>query len=169
MSASSIFHLLYCFKGRISRLTYVVSTVSVMAFLALALFVVWAIAPADRYDDSALMGMVIAFLCTIFALAIVPAFAITVRRLQDRNKSAAWLLPFWAVPSALDKIADRIPEGDALWWLCVATWFALTVWAFVELVFLNGTEGDNAYGSDPLDVQVSAGVDIATPRPLPAA
>ncbi len=168
MHHPSLGKLFFSFNGRISRLTYVLGTLAVLALIAAALLVVWATSPADHMGDNGLMAVVIGYLAVIILLAIVPAFAVTVKRLQDRNKSAAWLLPFWLVPSALDKIADRLPEGEPLWWACVATGVALTVWAFVELMVLKGTDGDNAYGPDPLKSMGSEGETLNGPGPLAA-
>ena len=53
-----------------------------------------------------------------------PQFAIAVKRLHDRNKSARWLILLF------------VPIVGALWML-------------VELGFLRGTRGINKWGDDP--------------------
>ncbi len=74
-------------------------------------------------------------------------FALAVKRLHDRNKSAWWLLIFYLLPSILEgvgKVADGV--GIAFSFASIG----LSIWALVELGFLRGTPGPNDYGPDPL-------------------
>jgi len=64
-------------------------------------------------------------LYALFSLAtFLPSIAVTVRRLHDRNQTGWW---WW------------------LWLVPVIGWIVLIVWYCIK-----GTEGDNAYGHDPL-------------------
>jgi uncharacterized membrane protein YhaH (DUF805 family) len=75
--------------------------------------------------------------------------ATTIKRLHDRDKSGWWIVAFLIAPPLLRGIADRFDE-----WSVVAVVFSLaamvlTVWGFVELLFLRGTSGPNRFGPDP--------------------
>jgi len=61
----------------------------------------------------------------VYLLIIWPALAISVKRWHDRDKSGWWVL---------------IAFVPLIGWL----------WALIETGFLEGTSGDNQYGSDPL-------------------
>ena len=73
--------------------------------------------------DTALTGGVLAVIANI--LSIFPSTAIGVKRFHDRDKSGWWVL------------ITLIPVIGALWYL-------------VECGFLEGTDGDNKYGPNPL-------------------
>ena len=78
----------------------------------------------------------------------------TTRRLHDRDKSAWWLLVFYLVPGVLGQLANAAwsdgAAGTALHTILALAGFALTIWGFVEIGCLRGTEGSNSYGPDPL-------------------
>ena len=60
-------------------------------------------------------------------------FAVTVKRLHDRNKSAWWLVLWWAISG----IGSVFTYGLAS--------IAIALWAFIELGCLAGTPGQNRY------------------------
>jgi uncharacterized membrane protein YhaH (DUF805 family) len=93
-----------------------------------------------------------------------PGFAITVRRLHDRNKSderawfflgtpllgnlISWLLP--PLPASLSMFVYLL--------LLLLLQFAILVvslWALIELGFLRGTTGDNRFGPDLLPPDIA--------------
>jgi len=85
----------------------------------------------------------------------VASFAIAIKRLHDRNRSAWWLLLFYMGPVLF------IATGVAIMWptaggasfllgLCLIGGFALAIWGSVEIGFLRGTTGYNRFGPDPL-------------------
>ena len=101
----------------------------------------------------------IAAMAVIYLLVVWAGFAIFVKRLHDRGKSAWWLLLYWLLPLALQafmfatapSILDaimgvRTPLGHAAYG--VAT--LISLWVFIELYFFRGTRGDNRFGPDPL-------------------
>jgi uncharacterized membrane protein YhaH (DUF805 family) len=78
----------------------------------------------------------------------------TTERLHDRDKSAWWLVVFYLVPGVLGQLAKTawLPgtAGAVQYYVLALAGFALTIWGFVEIGFLRGTAGSNAYGPDPL-------------------
>jgi uncharacterized membrane protein YhaH (DUF805 family) len=90
---------------------------------------------------------------TLFNLAIaIPALllglALNAKRLHDRDKSAWWLLVFYAMPTILSTAADRMEDAQFI--LLHVVSFGIGVWYFIELGCLRGTVGPNRYGPDPL-------------------
>jgi uncharacterized membrane protein YhaH (DUF805 family) len=81
-------------------------------------------------------------------------FSITTERLHDRNKSAWWLVVFYGLPAVLGQLAKAAwfagAAGAVFHYILALAGFALTIWGFVEIGFLRGTAGSNAYGPDPL-------------------
>ena len=123
-------------EGRISRWQFWRGILIVMAMLAVTF-------------------AVIIWLVPIFGLAaiIIAPFAIVmlcVQRLHDRNKSGWWVLIFVFLPNIVDNVRDKVADVSPLWWVLVATGFAVTLWGLIEIGFLPGTVGDNDYGPDPL-------------------
>ena len=64
-------------------------------------------------------------------------FAVSVKRLHDRDKSAWWILLWWAI----FVIGGAITFGIAS--------IAVLIWVFIELGCLEGTQGRNRYGYPP--------------------
>jgi uncharacterized membrane protein YhaH (DUF805 family) len=151
---------LFDFRGRINRLRYwqfaLVSGFFVLAIAAIAVPYML-IAHRDSMnigDDLSPFGVVtMAGVCTVVVAFIVSLFAIYVKRLHDRNKSAWWLLPFVVLPSVMDWIAGPQKAGvppSAMAVILGLIAFGLSSWALVELGFLRGTNGTNRFGPDPL-------------------
>ncbi|MDR3527367.1 MAG: DUF805 domain-containing protein [Rhizomicrobium sp.] len=98
----------------------------------------------------------------LFVLFIVAYFAVFVKRLHDRNKSASWLLVFVALPWVLDIVVlatgsvGGLPQGLFVGPVGIVRGVAyvlvclIGLWAFIELYFLRGTRGENRFGPDPL-------------------
>jgi uncharacterized membrane protein YhaH (DUF805 family) len=135
--------LLFGFQGRIGRLGFWVATATQAAVIvAVVLLGAW----AARSDDGLVLVAAALVGAPLFLAACYSALAVAVKRLHDRDKSGWWVLLFYAVPDAL--YAGGAVTGGA----SVAAGLAgaaITIWAFVELGFLAGTEGPNAYGPDP--------------------
>ena len=85
---------------------------------------------------------------------LIWGFAIHTERLHDRNKSARWLVAFFLAPGVVGHLADMpLLHGVAafvLHYILALAACALTVWGFVEIGCLRGTEGPNRYGANPL-------------------
>ena len=76
-------------------------------------------------------------------------FAISIKRLHDRDKSGWWMVPFFAVPGLHTQFADRLPDSPADLPLAFAA-SGLVLWGFVEMYCLKGSRMTNRFGPDPL-------------------
>jgi uncharacterized membrane protein YhaH (DUF805 family) len=79
-------------------------------------------------------------------------FAVSVKRLHDRDKSGWWMVPFFVMPGLYKQFEARLPDS---WFLLpvASAVFVLVVWAFVELYCLKGTRSSNLFGPNPLGKQ----------------
>jgi len=145
--AVSIVTLLFSFQGSISRQPYWLTTI---AMIALALLI-WSILAFSRGwvlpAGTGRLDAVKLLLVASYVPFLWIALAVGTKRLHDRGRSAWWLLPFYILPSILEGAGGR---AGSLGILFVLASLAITVWAVVELGFLRGTPGLNAYGPDPL-------------------
>jgi uncharacterized membrane protein YhaH (DUF805 family) len=93
--------------------------------------------------------LVVLFVCLLlfFAGLLVSCagFAVVIKRLHDREKSAGWLLLFVLVPLILQAIAYYTGAVEVRIILALACFF-IGIWYLVELGFLRGTAGPNRYG-----------------------
>jgi uncharacterized membrane protein YhaH (DUF805 family) len=95
-----------------------------------------------------------------FAGLVVSLLMVVIKRLHDRNKGDWWAILFFIVPILLNgringwSLGGQLGEtADDIFRLVAS---AISIWAFIELGFLRGTRGTNAYGPDPLDVRPRA-------------
>jgi uncharacterized membrane protein YhaH (DUF805 family) len=86
----------------------------------------------------------------MYLFLLYVTLSLVVKRLHDRHKSAWWVIPFYFLPSLLERLSDRMVDGTTLQSLLIAASSALGLWAFIELGFFKGTAGLNQYGPDPL-------------------
>lgn len=125
------------FSGRISRSQWwfgaLITLVAIGLMLAIALW--------SGFPLLAIPLILFVFIAT---------YALTVKRLHDRNRSGWWSLVFIFIPGVMDRWSDRLTEDSALWWVIVLTGSGLAIWGLIELGFRRGTDGDNDYGPDPL-------------------
>jgi uncharacterized membrane protein YhaH (DUF805 family) len=182
-------HYLFGFSGRINRakqwaIILVGLALEVLVFIAVRLTVGTSLV-ADLISGKTTLGAFIAtpqahmagiILCLFYILLLYIALAVATKRLHDRNKSAWWLLIFYALPFILgiprmmvtwnlmqhiDDVArtvqhgGTIDQGGPLAILAGGASSLISLWAFVELFCLRGTVGDNRYGPDPLAAKVS--------------
>ena len=163
-------HYLFGFHGRINRakiwlFVLIVIGVEIVAMILFSLLFgasMMGILTAGSHPASLLAGGAMAILGTILLLVIcvvliVAGFAVAVKRLHDRDKSAIWLLVFYVLPFVLNIIGFSIAlsarEADTsnpLGTVFSLAAFGISVWAFVELYCLRGTVGNNRFGPDPL-------------------
>jgi uncharacterized membrane protein YhaH (DUF805 family) len=81
----------------------------------------------------------------VYIPMLISGVAVGMKRLHDRNKSGWWLVLFYGLPMVLSWAAGEN--------MAVALFsFAISIWAIVELGFLRGTPGANAYGPDPINL-----------------
>jgi len=136
---------LFSFRGRASRLTY--WRVGLATAGALAVLWVSTIFVAMGAGNAAFIPL------ALVLPVLVVNLAVGVRRLHDRNKSAWWLLVFWAAPLFLlgltQWLTDQTGEGSPAAMATVTGALALEIWAIVEIGFRRGTPGDNRFGAPP--------------------
>ena len=141
----SMTQLLFSFHGRLNRKPY--WTMVIATTVVFILLLLLALATIREYGLEFLL-VTIAILVILYVPLIWIGLALGAKRLHDRDKSAWWLLVFYALPTILSTAADRMEDVQFIILRLIS--FAITVWAFVELGCLRGTVGPNRYGPDPL-------------------
>jgi uncharacterized membrane protein YhaH (DUF805 family) len=137
-------NLLFRFGGRINRARYWIGIAAIFAFW-LVVIVIIELLPFGTFGDTP--SYVVLGAGSIGAIWI--NLALSAKRLHDRNKSAWWILLFWLLPAVLISVGAGIGMSSFGLPLALAG-AAIVMWAFVEMGCLRGTEGQNAYGADPL-------------------
>ena len=138
-SNAGVARLWFGFRGRANRAKWWL--VTALNVVIIAVFTGVAVA----VDSVALWSVFVIALLVVW----VSSVAIAIKRLHDRGKSGWWVLVFIFAPGLLQGIGTRLGDPVSLMVLGVAS-LAISIWALVELGFLRGTPGDNAYGPDPL-------------------
>jgi uncharacterized membrane protein YhaH (DUF805 family) len=133
-------HYLFSFNVRINRAKY-------WLFLVITIGVVFAASVVGAAAAS-IPGAVIAAIFASIVL-IYPSLAVAAKRLHDREKSAWWLLVFYVLPAFLSGVSEATASEGAAFILSAAS-VVVSIWGLIELGFLRGTSGPNAYGADPL-------------------
>ncbi|WP_343519051.1 DUF805 domain-containing protein [Sphingomonas sp.] len=115
-------------------------------FLPLWLAVLWSLRTVDSQlllmDNGPLRGVFI-------FVTLVPALAVTVRRLHDANRTGWWvLLPFTAIFLALIAIPLGAETHDVMS-LAIGVSVFLGPLALLVLLAWKGTRGPNRFGADP--------------------
>jgi uncharacterized membrane protein YhaH (DUF805 family) len=141
----SMTQLLFSFRGRLNRKPYWMTVIATMVIIVLLLLLVLVMIREQRFEVA---GLTVIILIILYIPLIWIGLAIGAKRLHDRDKSAWWLLVFYALPGILSTAGNEI-EGLGFIILHIIS-FGITVWAFVELGCLRGTRGPNRYGPDPL-------------------
>jgi uncharacterized membrane protein YhaH (DUF805 family) len=161
----SLTQLLFSFKGRIKRLHWWVASLGAGFVAAIAMAILEAAARASGHaiidpdtqqiEPTGILGVAMS---AVGLANMWVAFALSAKRLHDRDRTGWWLL--WqilvvTVAVILIVVAIAVPkEQGALWYaLAGATGlaaFVLSIWLFVQIGFLRGTQGPNRYGPDPL-------------------
>ena len=167
-------HYLFGFHGRINRAKAWLFILIAIGFEIVAFAVIGSafglghIANVMQHKEPAtvLSGNAVALVACLvvglaFLLLIFAAFAVIVKRLHDRDKSAWWLLIFYLVPGVLNvyrlstvmsamRQGDMAYSGNPIATVAGGVALIISLWAFVEIYCLRGTVGDNRYGPDPL-------------------
>jgi uncharacterized membrane protein YhaH (DUF805 family) len=141
---TSLTNLLFGYDGRIGRRLYwlgLLAAWAVPAFLATI---------ADRVViGTGDIGRYVAFLVIVGTLVWMHS-AVTVKRLHDHDKSAAWYLLYGIAPPGVFAAAILL-YTDGLFilaWALFALSIAGLLWVLVELGFRRGTDGPNRYGPE---------------------
>lgn len=156
----------FSFHGRINRARFWIYLAIVIPFLMFMMmaFFAYAMSVPGAYENGGPtpfpheplgIALAIVYFAVLAAIAVA-GFAISVKRLHDRDKSGWWVLVFVVAPNLLwgfwqmraATLGGANVGGLAM--LCGLAALILFVWALVELGCLRGTSGDNRYGPDPL-------------------
>lgn len=145
----------FSFSGRLNRKPYWMFILLVFAVELAILAVFAAVYALSDYSASVFLmiaaGVIVA---PVIVAVTIAAISITARRLHDRDKSAWWIIVFYIIPSGLAGLAQWVsgpePGLNAPGAAIQLVGFMTSIWAFVELGFLKGTNGPNRYGPDPL-------------------
>ena len=140
----SLSQLLFSFQGRLNRKPYWLTAIAITVLVVVLMLIALGFAVEHEFGTAI---AVVALIVILYIPLLWIGLAIGAKRLHDRDKSAWWLLLFYAAPSILSGAANRMDDMGIV--LHLAS-FAITVWAIVELGFLRGTPGLNSYGPDPL-------------------
>ena len=133
-----IAQLWFSFHGRINRAKFWLVGMINLAIIVLGAGISWA------------LGAIVAFVLfgLVYVALLVSALAVTVKRLHDRNRSA-WLAPVFIFgPAVLSGIGAIFGHAGSA--IAGLAGFGISIWAFVELGCLPGTQGPNRFGPDPL-------------------
>jgi uncharacterized membrane protein YhaH (DUF805 family) len=164
---------LFSFQGRINRAKIwlfflIVVCVWIVMLTLFATLVGFSAFTAQAHNGNGLLAaggglMILGVVSLVVYIALlVAAFAVTTKRLHDRDKSGVWIIPFLILPIVLNCYVvytiltkyglQHIMEANAdpILAVCRLGAFVFGIWGFVELYCLRGTVGDNRYGPDPL-------------------
>ena len=167
-------HYFFSFSGRINRAKAWLFVLVAIGFDIVAVTLIMLafgfehIANVMQHKEppTVLSGNAVAVaVCLIVGLAVLAlvfsAFAVVVKRLHDRDKSALWLVVFYLIPFILNgyrlstvfeamRSGEMAYAGSPLGTVAGGIAALISLWAFVEIYCLSGTNGDNRYGADPL-------------------
>ncbi len=150
-------HYLFGFRGRLNRSRYWAFVGLSMLFFVAVVVVVFATfglpgpgGPMSRADPVARMVAGLAML-PLYLTFLISSFAVATKRLHDRAKSGWWLLVFGVLPALLNfaALGTRTSNAETSGVFSVLA-VAFSIWGFVEMGCLRGTEGSNRFGPDPL-------------------
>jgi uncharacterized membrane protein YhaH (DUF805 family) len=120
---------LFSFQGRVTRQDYWLYHLGlILGIIALSIVVGLGgagLGVRNPEVPAMIVGGVVLLIC------LWPFWAVGVKRCHDRGKSGWWYLG-WSIGGAIPYLG-----------------FLISLWALVELGFLDGTQGTNAYGPSP--------------------
>ncbi|HEX4199707.1 MAG TPA: DUF805 domain-containing protein [Caulobacteraceae bacterium] len=116
-----IVHLLFSFEGRIRRLHYWLAAISVGVVVGVVGSV---LAPMSGMAQGTPNPIFMGLLAIIYIVDLYIGLALGAKRCHDRDKSA-WFLAIGLIP------------------------IIGAIWLFIELGFLDGTQGPNRFGPSP--------------------
>ncbi len=161
----SLTNLLFSFKGRINRKPWWLATIAagLAASVVTAIIEIAARSSGETVprpcDQSSRADGIFGVLVGVIGLVNMwVAFALSAKRLHDRDRTGWWLiwqLLILILAVILVVVAIAVPqEQGAVWYAlagaaCLAA-FVISVWLFVQIGFLRGTQGPNRFGPDPL-------------------
>ncbi|MGH6826058.1 DUF805 domain-containing protein [Methyloceanibacter sp.] len=161
----SLTDLLFSFKGRINRKPWWLATIAVGLAASVITAVIEIVARSsghvavdtvtNQVEPTGLLGL------AVLAVGLANmwiGFALSVKRLHDRDRSGWWLV--WQLLIIIlvvifIVVAIVVPEEQRPLWYALGGGagvlaFVISVWLFVQIGFLPGTQGPNRFGPDPL-------------------
>ena len=137
-------HLLFSFRGRISRRMWWVAQLVAIIFMLLVGLLLYVVFP--RIENA---NVVVFLYWSALLLGTWTYFAISIKRLHDRNRSWAWaLLGYiclnWLIYLSLSN--PRYVEQEPLFPLLLFVGF---IYPTVQIAFLPGKAEANRYGPPP--------------------
>lgn len=160
---SSIRDLFFSFDGRINRAKWWLTMLVTIPVSLVVMFALYALFGVSFVATVPTFGHTLAHLITVLVIAY-PVSAITLKRLNDRDRPQWLLAVFWA-PTVLGIVAEltglsvNVMQGAGGELVAVPTMvgmllgaasFAVAIWMLVDLGILKGTPGPNRHGPDPL-------------------
>jgi uncharacterized membrane protein YhaH (DUF805 family) len=157
--------LLFSFKGRIQRLYFWVTSLVVGVVVGMLTstfqFVAQSYGMGEINPEGNELEPTGPLSIALFVVALANMwinFALSVKRLHDRDRTGWWLLVLYLViivAVLLGVVTLSLPEGQRqpLEGAAVGVVMAssvLMLWLVIEIGFLKGTQGPNRYGPDPL-------------------
>jgi uncharacterized membrane protein YhaH (DUF805 family) len=161
----SLTDLLFSFKGRINRKPWWLTTIAVGLTASVITAIIEVIARTsgqtaidpvtNQVEPTGLLGALVGL---VGLVNMWIAFALSTKRLHDRDRTGWWLiwqLLILILAIILVVVAIVVPQEEgAVWYAlagaaCLAA-FVISVWLFVQIGFLRGTQGPNRFGPDPL-------------------
>jgi len=153
--------LLFSYKGRIGRLDGWVAGLAVGAATSPIIPIFEfaakghsAVDPDTPHIPMGLLGLAV----LVFGLAnFWVCFALIIKRLHDRDRTGWWVVWHFLtmlLAMILIKVAIATPKEQAPLWYVLAgsagiAAAAISLWLFVEIGLLRGTQGPNRFGPDP--------------------
>ena len=146
-------------------------------------FTYWIFGVLPAFGISIAIGIASAVVSPLLLLLLLaapaPLYAITVKRLHDRDKSALWILLYWGAPIipyiilAFTRVVLEDVFGDSVFLdllagglglgLSLVSW-GVSLWALVDLGCLEGTPDENRYGPAPQTPELSF-ANVPSPQP----
>jgi uncharacterized membrane protein YhaH (DUF805 family) len=133
-----IVNLWFGFEGRINRAKF--------WLVGLVNFGTILVGAAVSYASGSTIAWVVIGL--VYLGLLVSGLAVTIKRLHDRDRSAWWTLIFIFGPPVLSGIGAVFGQAGSA--IAGLAGFGISIWSFVELGCLRGTQGPNRFGPDPL-------------------